>query len=258
MLKRFQKWTIITSTESPLRLSILVFTLAFGIVITWSFLAGDYRTPDYWQNVRVEAHGMLFDLGILGVFVFWLNSLGEIQRKKQRYQEEIDDYLGWESDEAKYRIIGNIKRLNRKGVSKINLVRANLKNAELWGVNLNNSTLTGANLQQAILPGANLQKVNFIGANLHKAQLVNANLSGANLISATLTQANFRTTNLQKTSFVASNLQGAIFCQANLSGATLTGAILVDAELEGAVYNEHTVWPEGFDPNDAGAILVDN
>ena len=53
------------------------------------------------------------------------------------------------------------------------------------------------------------------------------------------------------------NLTGADLALARLTGADLTGAGLTGTELKGAVYDEHTKWPEGFDPVAAGAVLVE-
>ena len=43
-------------------------------------------------------------------------------------------------------------------------------------------------------------------------------------------------------------MRGASLYEANLSGADLCGAC----------YNANTLWPEGFDPEAAGAVLVDD
>ena len=89
--------------------------------------------------------------------------------------------------------------------------------------------LGGANLQEAYVIDVNLQGANVHGTNLRGAHLGGANLQGATLLNV--------------------YLQGA-----KLYGANLRGAILVDVYLQGAKYNEHTKWPEDFDPKSAGAI----
>ena len=43
------------------------------------------------------------------------------------------------------------------------------------------------------------------------------------------------------------NLRDANLYRANLSGASLSWADLIDADLSGAVWNDETVFPEGFD-----------
>ncbi len=80
--------------------------------------------------------------------------------------------------------------------------------------------------------GADLQDIDLRGADLSEANLRGADLSYANLHSA--------------------DLSGA-----NLSGAYLPGAKLESADLRGARYSLNTTWPDGFDPQAAGAVLVD-
>jgi hypothetical protein len=85
----------------------------------------------------------------------------------------------------------------------VNLVQANLSEANLTGTNLikaalQYASLSGANLQNANLSGANLQNANLKGANLQNANLSGANLQGSNLSEANLQNANLSETNLQK------------------------------------------------------------
>ena len=72
-------------------------------------------------------------------------------------------------------------------------------------------------------------------------------LKGADLRGADLRFANLRDADLSY-----ANLGGA-----NLSGAILPGAKLESADLRGARYSLNTTWPDGFDPQAAGAVLVD-
>ena len=83
--------------------------------------------------------------------------------------------------------------------------------------------LVGADLSHFDLGGADLTDANLHGADLRSADLRNANLSGA-----------------------------------DLSGADLTNANLVGAMLRLAKYNANTKWTLGFDPEAAGAELVDD
>ena len=83
--------------------------------------------------------------------------------------------------------------------------------------------LVGADLSHFDLGGADLTDANLHGADLRSADLRNANLSGA-----------------------------------DLSGADLTNANLVGAMLRLAKYNANTKWTLGFDPEAAGAVLVED
>jgi len=53
------------------------------------------------------------------------------------------------------------------------------------------------------------------------------------------------------------NLAGIDLSEANLREANLHGADLYGADLSGAKYNKSTKFPEGFDPEEAGMVLVE-
>ena len=65
-----------------------------------------------------------------------------------------------------------------------------------------------------------------------RADLSGANLTDANLISASLADA---------------NLYRAYLIRADLTDVCLSGADLTNANLSGAVWNDGTVFPEGFE-----------
>lgn len=100
--------------------------------------------------------------------------------------------------------------------------------------------LQGAQLRGALLGGADLFDADLAGADLRGADLGQANLSSANLSNADLTGA---------------NLVGADLSEADLRGADLSDANLIGADLRGALYNQHTMFPAGFEPHAAGAVI---
>jgi len=114
----------------------------------------------------------------------------------------------------------------------------NLSGANLTGVDLRETDLSWAILRGAILTGVNLSETDLRYANLRGADLRKANLSGANLNLADLREASLT--------------------KANLSKAYLFGADLRGADLSDAKYNSETKWPEGFDPEAAEAVLVED
>ena len=76
----------------------------------------------------------MFDLAIIGILLYWLNQNGQTRQRIRTYKDEIDDFRLWESEEAAFRTVGNIKRLNRHKLYSINLahsflVKTNLKTA---------------------------------------------------------------------------------------------------------------------------------
>ncbi len=56
----------------------------------------------------------------------------------------------------------------------------------------------------------------------------------------------------------SANLSGASLHWADLRGANLRWADLTGADLSDAKNNADTTWPEGFDPEAAGAVLVED
>ena len=185
--------------------------------------------------------------------------------------------------------------LNGRILSGADLSGANLRQANLSRADLSNTNLSGADLRGADLSFANLfsaktdsktqidpkwqlvleivtygaegrddlkkvdlSRANLSFVNLHKADLSEANLSEADLSSANLSSAILRGADLRE-----ANLSGADlppFSSANLSSAILRGADLREANLSGAdlreaKYDNNTIWPDGFDPKAAGAVL---
>ena len=134
---------------------------------------------------------------------------------------------GWDRDGSLCR-----RYFSGANLERVNLYKANLERTNFQFANLRNSQLRKANLESAVLQFANLQK----------SFLREANLKGAYLNSTDLTGADFRGASLQA---------------ADLNGANLTGADLEGVNLEVARYTVRTIWPDGFDYESAGAILVE-
>jgi len=95
--------------------------------------------------------------------------------------------------------------------------------------NLSKDFLQNANLQDAMLNGYNLQEANLQEANLHRA-----NLQRANLVEADLHRANLQRANLVEADLQGTKLQGANLGWADLQGAKLRGAKLRGADFRGA------------------------
>jgi hypothetical protein len=121
-------------------------------------------------------------------------------------------------------------------LSRSDLSRARLRDAQLQGADLSYVRLQGTDLKSAKLQGAILKEANLGpapgsrwrgGANLRDANLTRADLTGAILDRAILTGA---------------VLDGAILDGAILTGAVLDGAILDGAILDGAIWSRSTRW----------------
>jgi hypothetical protein len=72
-----------------------------------------------WEEIFVEADGVVFDLIVFGVVLTIYEAYREIKEKNERelkeknekierLHEDIDDYRGWDEKEAMYRIVGAV------------------------------------------------------------------------------------------------------------------------------------------------------
>ncbi len=251
------------AAERPVMLAFLVFVAVTCIVVPASL---PFYLNDTWgfaENIMAEAHGMIFDLLIIGWFMFWLNKMAERRLRSNRYREEIEDFLGWQSPEATHRIAGNIRRLNRSGVTKgirltqaylsaANLGGVQLEDAELWGAQMERANLNRAFLSRANMAGANLEEADLGGAELNGADLRGANLRRADLQYATLIEANLGGAALQGADLQYAHLKRSSMKRATLSRANLHGANLKGCDLQHVDMEEANLW--GADLEDASLV----
>lgn len=226
-------------SENPM-LTAFVVLLALGvIVLTFSFLYYQSDLHGYWGQVLTEAHGMLFDIAVIGILLVWLNKVGERRNRIRNFKEEIDDFRMWKSEEAAYRTLGNIKRLARHQVYNIDLshchlVKINLNYLKLTGANLNYANLFSSYLIDVNLEGARLNQTNFENANLNQSSLRKSYANGAIFKDTFLIKTDFEGSYLIKANFTNSFLMEANLKQSYLSEADFTNANLYKADLRGA------------------------
>jgi uncharacterized protein YjbI with pentapeptide repeats len=150
--------------------------------------------------------------------------------------------------------------LRRADLRRANLNSADLREADLYRADLSQAylrraELENADLRMAGLYGADLSVIRGRWADFAGADLSGARLREANLLEANLSQADLSDAVLYEAILVRADLSGAILAGADLRRADLREAELGEADLQGALYNDHTRWPEGFDPVEAGAVF---
>jgi uncharacterized protein YjbI with pentapeptide repeats len=143
--------------------------------------------------------------------------------------------------------------------------KSNLRFANLKGQTLNKADLSGSNLvwakfDQASLKGTFLRFCNTTGASFYGADLRDADLRGTFIGTADFSRANLKNADLRGLNFSQAKLANANFAgcqlnQANLRGLDLSQTNIHKAILVIARYDEKTVWPSGFDPTKAGAVM---
>lgn len=222
---------MLTSTLVLVAVTILVLALSM------KYYLNDFDA--FWAQILAEAHGMIFDIAVIGILIFWLNQNGQIRQRIRFYKDEIDDFRLWESEEAAFRTVGNIKRLNRHNIFEINLVNCFLSKTNLNYVNLKGSNLNSANISQSSMIEANLEntrlnQTNFENSNLNQANLQGAYASGANFKDAFLIKTQFQNAFMIKANFNNAYLMEANLTNSYLMGADLENASLYKADLRGA------------------------
>jgi uncharacterized protein YjbI with pentapeptide repeats len=225
--------------EKPLLTTTLVLIVVAIIVLGLSLKYYIEDFDGFIPQILAEAHGMIFDIAIIGILIFWLNQNGEIRQRIRTYKDEIDDFRLWESEEAAFRTVGNIKRLNRHGIYEVNLVNSFLARTNLNYVNLTGSNLNSANISQSSLIEANLEntrlnQTNMENSNLNQVNLKSAYASGAIFKDAFLIKAQFDGAFLIKANFSNAYLMEASMCNCYLMGADFENASLYKADLRGA------------------------
>lgn len=225
--------------EKPMLTSVIVLLLATVLVLSLSMRYYLRDFDSFIQQVLAEAHGMIFDIAIIGILLFWLNQNGEIRQRIRTYKDEIDDFRLWESEEAAFRTVGNIKRLNRHKIHEINLVncylpRTNLNYVNLMASNMNSANISQSTLIESNLENARLNQTNFENSNLNQANLKGAYASGAIFKDAFLIKAQFEGAFLIKANFNNAFLMEANLQNCYLMGADFENASLYKADLRGA------------------------
>ncbi|MCW7754816.1 pentapeptide repeat-containing protein [Desulfobotulus sp. H1] len=233
---------------SPIIMTVVVFVAATMLVVGITLHLG-YYSDSFREEVMAEAHGVLMDILLIGVVLFWFQQKGKNLMEKRHYRDEIDDFRNWESEEAARKTRGNIRRLNKYGVTRMDLSNCYLRSMDLRGVDLSESYLWGADLswtdlrdsifEEANLENVNLEAANLTAANLYRAYLWKTNLESVDLQQACLERAILRESRLAKADLAGANLMyadlaGAVLEDANLMGADLRHADLTRACLDGA------------------------
>jgi uncharacterized protein YjbI with pentapeptide repeats len=226
-------------TEKPILTSVIVLVILAILVLGLSLPYYLENFRDFFKEVLAEAHGMLFDIAIIGILIYWLRENGEKQLRIKMYNDEIDDFRQWESEEASFRTVGNIKRLNRHKITEINLVnchltKTNLNHVDLSGSNLNSANFSNANAIECNFSKTRANQTNFENAKMNQANFEGAFASGANFKDAFLIKANFKNAFLIKSDFSNAYLMEADLSNCHLTGASFDEASLYKANLKGA------------------------
>lgn len=243
--------------KTPLRAVTFLFLTTLFIVVfitsCWEFVSGNIfpnttlglYNKDFWENVLVEAHGMVFDILIIGVIVVWLDTRRTTYNEKKSMLNELSDMSYLDLPEVNHRKVGMIHRLNNLGVMTFNVEELILTKVRIKGLHSDSSNLNylktvgssisgtdfiGTSLFRADFSEAEIKSTKFISCEMKKAVFINSKVQGVDFSNSNLERARFMNTDLQNAIFKGCNLREANFENANLRNANLKGALHVKAE----------------------------
>lgn len=241
----------------------------------------DYYIRPKFGDILVEGHGLIFDIILFGLiikFYEWLFQKKEREQKEQEKKQEkiqkcldeVEDFAPWESEEAKYRIYGSIRRLNKLGVSTIHidtcdlsglkkLSELNLEASKISRVILNNTEVDIGNMtkfqeqSKFIVNGSKLEYVNFEGSSIEFSGST-TNFVGCNFFESKIsgkldlvdmspyifaeTKCKELKTHLKNTSIDDSEIEKQRiknkFHSANLKDVIFSGVVLTEVSFENA------------------------
>lgn len=235
-------------TLTPLRIALFVFIITalsvFSATAFWPQLSslvfpntvlGLYN-KSFWENVLVEAHGLVFDIFVLGLILVWMDSYRQKRELIARNQEGLLDLNTFVDQESVKRKINMIKRLNDYGVYKIDVTDLALCDIELKGFRINKSRLYGLKLKKCRvfnldISNSKLNSADFSGSIIKKSNILDTNLNNAKFIGSMLIGIDYKNSNLSRVNFLNAKLKGADFRGCNLEKTVFDNADLKQANI---------------------------
>lgn len=157
--------------------------------------------------------------------------------------------------------------------SYCDLKNTSLRGCDIRGANFSSALLNGADFTNAIYgeytvwpegfeytnlgaigvgsnnPPKDMRPHNINYLDTKDCNWTNATFEGMHIFSFHATDCDLRGSNFNHTKLYDVN-----FSRCKLQGATFKNSFVQDFNVEDAIYDEHTVWPEGFDYKNSGAI----
>jgi uncharacterized protein YjbI with pentapeptide repeats len=125
------------------------------------------------------------------------------------------------------------------------------------GQNFSGAVATKGKFRNAIVHHSDFTQVNFEEANLINVEACACSFKSANFNGARLIGAQFNWSRFGGATFNQSDIGGACFENCCLCDADFSGALRIgEANFANAIFNETTIWPNGFVPANA-ELLTD-
>lgn len=207
----------------------------FPIYIKYSVLGED----SFYLGFITNMYNSVLDFAMFSIVLFILLRRHDEDDKIQKYKDNIEDCRYWYAEEAAFRNVGNIRRLQELGIQELNLSKTTLLNTKLKNITFVNTLLMGSCLDGTNFEKSIFKKCNFQGASAKKSSFNNAQFQDCNfryidfsesqLKSCKFVNCDFTKTKLSKVVFSASSFKNCQF-----SAAALENSVFDRADLRGA------------------------
>ena len=237
--------------DSPVKTAVAVALISiipiFFITMFWDFISASILPntklglydKEFWENILVEVHGILIELTVIGVLIIWLDSRRNKNTEIIRLNEDLEDYAQLDFPEINVKKLGHIKRLNKAGITAINIQNLVLNGLHIRGLIVRSSKMIGLKVTSGTISNSCFFDVQMRSANFENSIIKNTKfdksiLLKSNFSSSSCKGVSFKDTSVERADFTNCNLQSAIFVNSDLRGVKLQGANLKQCSFQGA------------------------
>jgi uncharacterized protein YjbI with pentapeptide repeats len=185
-----------------------------------------FGESSFYTGLITNMFNSVIDFFIFTIILFIILGKHEKKDKIQLYKENIDDCRFWYSDEAAFKIAGNIRRLQELGITTYDLSKVSLSKTKLKETIFKSSRFMGSTLISTNLDNSTFDKCNFQGAFLNESSL---NIT----VSKNCVYRYLRFNNAQMKSSKVSNsdFTNSMLCNSNFYATIFTDCIFEKADL---------------------------
>lgn len=237
--------------DSPVKTAMLIAFIAFVFIVLitgfWDFVSatvfpntriGLYE-KGFWENILVEAHGIVIELVFVGILVIWLDSRRSKNSEILRLNEDLVDYAQLDFPEINVKKLGHIKRLNAAGVMQINVQNLALNRLDVRDVFMRDSKTIGLKVSNGTISNSTFVNVKMRSSNFEKTTIKGSKFENCSLLKSKFSNAickgvSFSNSILERADFINANLQSSNFSNCDMGGVKLAGANLNHCSFQGA------------------------
>lgn len=195
----------------------------------------------FWENVLVEAHGLVFDIFVLGLVLIWMDTYRQKRESITRDLESLWDLNTLTEEVYRKRKVNILKRLNINKTYKIDVTDLTLSDkVKIKDITFKNSGLFGlkfldCRIFNLKIEHSKLNSAEFSDSIIKNSEITDTYLKNAKFQSASLVGLNLTNSDLFRAKFIDADLEGADLRGCNLKRTTFTGANLKNANLRGCI-----------------------